>query len=124
MWTDVRGALAAMALLAEPGRSKRREPLALALPEPCPESILNRWALRPERAALVLSLWGEDGRCRVQGGAPIVAEPEEPALALWRPASEAAPAGVAALHARLTEAGYRFAREPAVAPRLALSRAA
>jgi len=123
MWTQMRNAVAAMALMAEPGRARRREPLAFALPVPCPPSILNRSALEPQRAALVLSLWGEDGRCRVHGGAPIVAEPEE--LALWRPETEALPPGVAALHARLTAAGYSFAEKPApAAQRLALSRAA
>jgi len=85
-----------------------------AVPEHCPTAILDRWALAPERAALVLSLWGEAGHCRVSSQSVLAPEPAMQPM--YRPAL---PTGVAALQAKLTAAGYVFDQKPAMAPRIA-----
>lgn len=114
MWTGVRGAMASLAVLTCE-RMLSAAPLMAepAVPEPCPTAILDRWALAPERAALVLSLWGEAGHCRVSSQSVLAPEPA--VQPIYRPAL---PTGVAALQAKLTAAGYVFDQKPAMAPRI------
>lgn len=114
MWTGVRGLVASLAVLTCE-RMLSAAPLMCEplLPEPCPAAILDRWALAPERAALVLSLWGEAGHCRVSSQSVLAPEPM--AQPMYRPAL---PTGVAALQAKLTAAGYVFDQKPAMAPRI------
>lgn len=116
MWTGVRGLVASLAVLTCE-RMLSATPLMAEpnVPEPCPTAILDRWALAPERAALVLSLWGEAGHCRVAAQSALApVEPEQQPL-VYRPAL---PTGVAALQAKLTAAGYVFDQKPAMAPRI------
>jgi hypothetical protein len=116
MWTGVRGAVASLAMLTCERRLSAPAPEpAPALPEACPSAIWDRWALAPERAALVLSLWGEAGHCRISAHSALA--PAEPMVhaPLYRPAL---PTGVAALQAKLTAAGYVFDQKPAMAPRI------
>lgn len=114
MWTGVRGAVASLAMLTcERRRSAGDVMPTPAVPEHCPTAILDRWALAPERAAMVLSLWGEAGHCRVAAQSALA--PAESVQPMYRPAL---PTGVAALQAKLTAAGYVFDQKPAMAPRI------
>lgn len=123
----MKSAIAALVLLATPRSGELPLRCATIQPEPCPSALLDRYALAPQKAAMVLSLWSAGGRCTISSGAPLSAESVAAQTAEFVQPEPAPLAGVAALQARLTAAGYVFDQKPALAPRtlrLARERAA
>ncbi|MET0182297.1 MAG: hypothetical protein ABW199_05370 [Caulobacterales bacterium] len=113
----LKGALAALILLGTPRGGDLPPKTQTVQPEPCPTALLDRYTIAPERAAMILSLWAAGGRCTVTSAAAVQAEQAAMRAEYVEPEAPQPLAGVDALRARLTAAGYVFDQKPALAPR-------